>query len=74
MVSAPLTFSGDPASAKVRLVLDKWGCPEGNTLKPPLALFIPWKAALVLMFPGTELKEVRTGESDKWGGGFLNNL
>ena len=53
VVSVPLTFSGDPASAKVRLVLDKWGCPEGNTLKPLLALFTPWKAALVLMLLGT---------------------
>lgn len=52
-VSALLTSSRDPASAKVRLALDEWGCPERNTLKPLLALFTPWKAALVLMLrPG----------------------
>lgn len=50
----PTHFLGDLASAKVPLVLEKWGCPEGNTLTPLLALLTPWKAALVLTLLGNQ--------------------
>lgn len=73
MVSAPLTFSGDLASAKVRLVLEKWGCPEGNTLTPLLTLLTLQKATLVLVLSGNHSRE-GTGEGNNWAGGFLNHL